>query len=301
MFPVLQKYFFSPADFGLFAVFFSLIEVFSNIACLKLEYAIVLQRRLKDAINVAYGALRISWVLTLLSFLFVLIFKKQIAAYLNEPVLENKLFLIPITIFFVAMNDVFGYWFNRKKRFAIISTTKIVQTSTAEAVKLGGGYLGFNYVSLILGKIIGIVFSVFQFSFRFFKEDRKSLKLINTAHSNKLINKNRKFILYTAPSVFTGSIINFVYINLFLYYFGKDAVGMVGVSMIYLSAGFGVISVSFSQVFYSRIAETESREEIMRLYKSFAKKLFLIALIPLIAVYLIPNSWIAYLLGSDWI
>ena len=298
--PILQKYFFSPADFGLFAVFFSLIELLSNVSCLKLEYGIVLQKKLKDAINVAYGALRISWVLAILSLLIVLLFKKQLALYLKEPSIENYLFLIPIYILFIALNDVFGYWFNRKKRFGIISTTKIVQTSAAEFIKLGGGYLGFNFVSLIVGKISGVIFSVFQFAYRFYKEDIKSIKLINKKHSNLMIKKNKNFIFFTAPSVFTSSIINFAYLNLFLYYFGKDAVGMVGVSMIYLSAGFGVISISFSQVFYSRIAETDSKSEIMQLYKRFAKNLFLLALVPTIGVYLIPNSWVAYLLGAEW-
>lgn len=298
--PILQKYFYSAADFGILAVFISFCELFSNISCLKLEYGIVIQRRLKDAVNLAYGALRISWVITAIGFVVVLLFKSQIAAAFNEPRLENYLFLLPFYILFVALNDVMSYWFNRSKKFGVISASKVSQTTSAEMVKLAAGFAGLNYIGLLLGRVTGFLITGFYYIARFMKYDAKAVKLLNRKESNKMIAKNKKFIFFSTPSVFLGSLINLVYLNLFLHYFGKDMVGLIGVSMVYLSAGFGVISISFSQVFYAKAAETETREELLAIYKRFAKNLFLIALAPLVVVYLIPTKWVVMLLGQEW-
>jgi len=81
--PILQKYFFGPSDFGILAVFISFCELFATIACLKLEYGIVLQKRMKDAINLAYGAVRISFGIVLVGLLTVFLFKKSIAAHFD--------------------------------------------------------------------------------------------------------------------------------------------------------------------------------------------------------------------------
>lgn len=298
--PILQRFFYSPSDFGILVVFISFVEIFSNVACLKLEYAIVLQNRLRDAINLAYGALRISWLISALSLVLVLIFKSRIANYIGVPKLENYLFLLPLYILLLAFNDVSSYWFNRKKNFKMLSIAKISQTSASETIKLSTGYFGFNFAGLILGKVFGYVLPSIIYFFKFYREDRNALKLISYKESKRLILKNKKFILYTTPSVFFSSAVNLIYLNLFMLYFGKDVVGMIGVSMMYLSAGFGVISVSISQVYYSRIAEINSREELLKSYVRFSKNLFLIAIIIVALVYAFPTRWVTYLLGSEW-
>lgn len=298
--PILQKFFFSPADFGVLAVFISLSEIFTNISCLKMEFAIVPQKTDRKAINMAFGAIRISWFISLLSLLILLLFTDQIAGTFNEPKLKGFLFLIPIYVLIVGFNDTMAYWFNRKKLFSQISKSKIVQTSVAESIKLTTGYLSFNYIGLIWGRVSGFLASALFYLFRFVKEDRKSLKLISNRESWELIKKNKRFVFFTSPSVFLASLINLVYINLFLIYFGKEVVGIIGVSMTYISAGFGVISSSFSQVFYSEIAEIQDKDRMLQVYLSFAKKLVLMAAVPLLVIQLIPAAWVTYLLGKQW-
>ncbi|MGQ0829493.1 MAG: lipopolysaccharide biosynthesis protein [Bacteroidota bacterium] len=298
--PVLQKYFFGPSDFGILAVFIAFCELFSTVACLKLEYGIVLQKRMKDAINLAYGAIRVSLGIVLLGFLTVFLFKKSIANHFNEPRIENYLYLLPLYILFVGINDLLSFWFNRRKQFKTISSSKIIQTFSAESLKLVSGILKFNFSGLLLGRVIGFGISAIYFSSRFLKADKRALSLLNNKHSNEMIKKNKNFIFFTSPSVFAGSLINVLYLNLFLHYFGKSTVGMIGVSMTYLAAALGIISVSFSQVFYSKIAEIKSKDEMLKTYLRFSKKLFWISLVPLLFVYLIPASWVIYFLGEQW-
>ena len=296
----MQKFFFKPADFGVLAVFISLSDIFTNISCLKLEFAIVPQTSYRKAVNMAFGAIKVSWIVALLSLILILIFAKELSSYFNEPKLNGYLFLIPIYVLITGFNDVLSYWFNRRKRFTQISKSKIIQTSSAELVKLGSGLMSINYIGLIAGRILGFFFSLCYFLSRLFKEDKHSFKFLNHRESNALIKENKRYLFFTTPSVFLGSLLNLVYLNLFLVHFGKEVVGIIGVSMTYISAGFGVISLSFSQVFYAEISEIRNREEILKIYLSFAKKLMLLAIVPLVLIYLIPGKLIIYLLGDQW-
>lgn len=298
--PILQKYFYTPADFGLLAVFVSFCELFSQIATFKLEFGIVIQHKIRAAINLAFGAFRISIGVAITSLIIVLLFKSNIANYFNEPKIENYLFLLPIYILTSSFNDISSYWFNRKKKFGVIATSKIVQTSSSESVKFLGGLSGMSFIGLVLGRISGFLVANFFYIYKFIKEDKKTLKLLNRKDSNQEIRNNKNLIFYSTPSVFIGTLINLVYLNLFLYYFGKEIVGLIGVSMTYLSAGFGIVAVSFSQVFYSKVSETKTIAQLLSIYKRFVKNLALLALLPLLFVYLIPTSGVVYLLGDSW-
>ena len=269
MLPILQKYFYKPADFGILAVFISMCEVFSGIACLKMEFAIVVQKTIRNAINVAFAALKITGGMALLSLIIVLLFKNELSVYYNEPKLANYLFLLPLYVFLVGINDILTYWFNRKQKFKTISSSKVVQTSFAEGVKLGFGYLGASYVGLLLGRLLGFFFSACYLAWRFLKKDFKALRLIRNKTSNELVKANKQYVFFTTPGVFVNSLINLTYLNLFISYFGKDIAGLLGVSMAYLSAGFGVISISFSQVFFSKVSEIADSNHLLRVYKRF--------------------------------
>ncbi len=299
--PILQRYYYSPADFGLLAVFVSFSELFSSVASGKLEFGIVLQSRERNAINLFFGAMKIMLLVTAVSSVLVLLFRGAIADYLDEPQLSNYLLLLPVYIIFFALTDLFSYWNNRKRKFVTISWAKLVQTGTSESVKLIAGILNMGVFGLILGRLSGFIGSAIYYIRTFLKRDSRALKLLDNRISRQTVKENRKFIFFSTPSVFLGNLINVVYLQLFLVYFGEQMVGVIGVSMTYLSAGFGVVAISFSQVFYSKLAETKSKEHLLYMYKRFAKNLALVALVPVVIVYLIPGSFVAQLLGKQWI
>jgi O-antigen/teichoic acid export membrane protein len=266
----------------------------------KLEFGIVLQKTWRDAINLASVALKISWLVALISLLFVGIFHKNLGEYYGIPEWSYYFLLLPLYILLSAFSDTANYWYNRLKKFNTIALNKVVQTSHAESSKLVFGLLNFNFSGLILGRVLGFVASSVFYTFTFLKRQRKALRLINKKDETKVLKANKDFIMFSTPSVFLGSAINFTYLNLFQHFYGKEIVGNIGVSMLYLATGFGLISLSFSQVFYSKLSEIESKKEMLRVYLKFAKNLLLVCLLPLLLVFLIPSSWIVAVLGDDW-
>lgn len=298
--PILQRYYYTPADFGLLALFVSFFELFSKVSTFKLEYGLPLQKNTKNAINLLNAAILASIGVALVSVIIIISFKDSISSYYKLSVSPYYLFLLPLYIVVTATNDVGVYWFNRSKKFGIMSSAKIIQAGFSESSKLLMGVFQFSFLGLILGRVFGFFTSLFFFVSKFIKYDLDKLQLISKKDTINAVKSNKNFVFFSTPSVFLGSLINLVYLNLFQYYFSQEIVGKIGVSMVYLAAGFGVISVSFSQVYYTKIAEISDKNELLKTYKKFLKRLMLVASVPVIIVYLIPSSFVVFLLGDAW-
>lgn len=299
--PILQKFYYTPSDFGLLAFFIAICDLFARISTFKLEFGIVIQHRAKDAVNLMAGAFRISWWVVLSSILLIVFFQDLLLEYFEVPELKNYLFLVPVYILVVSTNDIASYWFNRSKKFSIISFSKVYQTIATESLKLITGILNFGFIGLVISRVVGFFTSNLVFLIQFLRLDKQNLKLLNKQHRIKMVKENRDFMIYSTPSVFIGNLINFSYLNLFLFYFGQEIVGEMSVSMIYISAGYGMIALSFSQVFYSKIASIHSKTEMLSVYKRFLKNLAALSGIPILFIYLIPKEMVAGFLGHEWI
>lgn len=298
--PILQKYYFSPADFGIMALFITFFELFSRVATLKLEFGVVLQNRARDAINLAMAAIKASFYVAFLSLVFVALFHKQLGDLYEVPKYSMYFLLLPIYIILSGFTETANYWFNRKKKFKTIASAKVVQTAGSESSKLFFGVLNFSFIGLVVGRMIGFAMTTIYYLIRFWKSDKRALKLLDKKSQWTQLNANKKFIFYTTPSVFIGSLVNLTYINLFQFYYGEEIVGNISVSMLYLGTGFGVISLSFSQVFYSKLAEIHDRNTMLKMYIRFTKNLFLFAVLTVVAVFIFPESVVVYLLGDTW-
>lgn len=210
------------------------------------------------------------------------------------------LFLLPIYILLISLSELGNYWFNRSQQFKLISYGRVFQTSIAETLKIIFGFLSvFN--GLIFARISGFFSIAVFYIATFFVRDKKYLRLWNNTHRKKIVGKNKDFIFYSTPSVFISNAINFLYINLFLVYFSKEVVGFVSVSNMYLSAGFGLLASAYSQVFYSKIAGIDSKQEMKSLYLKSIKGLTIMAMAVILLVQLFPASLISYFLGEQWV
>jgi len=298
--PVLQRYFYSPADFGLLALFVGYSELFINIGSLKLEYAIVVKETVKHAAELAYTAFKVLLVITCLSF-FVSFFFYTTGIVEEFNRLGWVILLVPVAVLGVGVNGIASYWFNRQKEFRTIASNKIVQSISAEGTKTGLGFLHTGSVGLIAGRITGQVLSGITLFIRFLKDlSQRDECFSSSRKTGEIISENRQYVYFATPSVMVSTLINFTYLYLFFIEFGDVSAGMIGVSMQYIGVALGMMAGAFSQVFYSRIAAIYSRIEMMKTYKHFMWILLVTGSLISVAIWLLPVSWVVYILGEKW-
>ena len=295
--PILQKYFYGPADFALLASFVYFSEMIGVVSTLKLEYAIVAQRTPQDAREVAVTGYRVVSISTLFSLVLALVcFQWDVIHGLHQ--LGGSIFLLPLVVLAMGSMQITSYWFNARQEYAKIAQGKLVQTATCEGVKLASGFAGLNFMGLIIGRVLGYV-SVALLQWRRFAAQAVG---IERRHFSKweTIVRHKSYVLFTTPSVFVGALINFLYIEMFLDYFGTESAGMVSVAMTYVGAGLGMVAGSISQVFFGTISNIHKRKELESLYVRFLGRLFLMSGAMTAMVWVFPASWIVGVLGPEW-
>ncbi|RUA24989.1 MAG: hypothetical protein DSY76_07150 [Bacteroidetes bacterium] len=298
--PILQKWFYDPSHFGELAIYTSVTMLLAQVAGMKYEFAIVNAKSRSEAENVFLGALIIAFLFSTLTAIAFLMIPNQMAQVFGAKKITNYFYLIPISVFFFSSFETLNYWNNSQKKYKRIAVAKVAKTLGAETTKIGLGYAKFAGNGLIIGRVIGEFVSAMLLFKHFIVNDLKNFHFSGLHSVLDSLKQNYRFPLFTMPSVFVGNLINLVFIGLFMSYFGAEKAGVIGISVVYVSVAFGLISQSFSQVFYKELNDTKGKESLLKLYLGNAKYLIIISIIAVVFVQLIPSNWVANLLGEKW-
>ena len=106
--PLLTRLY-SPEDFGLLAVYASLLALIGVISSLRYELAIPLPEDDGEAANVAVLCLILVVISTILTGVLVLLMGSVIAAALGVPTLAGYLWLLPVGVLLTGFYSLFNY------------------------------------------------------------------------------------------------------------------------------------------------------------------------------------------------
>ena len=152
--------------FGIFFIYSSIILVLTIISTLEYELAIVLPEKDEDAINVFVLSIMVSFIISLFILAGILLFFDSITQLLGDKNIGRWLYFIPLSVLLVGIYQAFNFWNNRKKRYKIISYSRISKTTTSGSVQLSSGLTGFTGIGLITGLISGQFVAVVYIYFK---------------------------------------------------------------------------------------------------------------------------------------
>jgi O-antigen/teichoic acid export membrane protein len=297
--PYFQKYIYNPDDFALFTWFFELTAIFVGISALRLETGIVLERNPSMAIKLLLLCLGLVFISSLVYTVLVVVLALFVT---NFSVLLNDIWLLcffPITIFFTGGLQVLAAYYTRQQLFKQQATNKVMQSVLTIVPQYAMGKSGFQHVGLIGGKVIGAVGGFVGLWWRI-KKEMKQISFPIKKERKEFYSKHKNLIRFTTPSTFIGMFVNFIFIDLFLHFYGDDLTGQLGASKHYIGMGFSVLSTSFAQVFYGRIAAINNKVQLRSLYTYWLIRLSIVSLLIVVTVWLVPNSWMVSFLGEKW-
>lgn len=296
--PILQRWFYNPAEFGLLAVYNSITTVLIALSTIKLEYAIILSKSEENSIAIRNLTTKIVRYFSFFVFVIIIIWGSTISRYLGFDQIGFYLYLIPINILFAGTYEAYNYWYNYKKDYKTIAVSKIIQSSIAELFK----YLTQIFFAFTGGLIIGRLLGQISSSLSLVLNKKSSPK--NTAQKksgfSKILKEHRKFPQYVLPTVFVNMLANSILILFISKSFGSYELGLVSASILYLQAPLGILSRSVSQVFYKKISEVSDYLIIRKIYLKASFSLSIIVIILVIIIVLIPNHWFQIILGQKW-
>jgi O-antigen/teichoic acid export membrane protein len=293
--PILTRLY-TPVDFGVFALFFSITNLLGSIATLRYELAIVLPETEKEATAVETLCYVVTVGLSALMLVSVALFSRVIAIdLLGNPEIENWLFLAPLSVLFTGFFQTYTYRLNRKREFKDISVLKVTQTSTTAAFSFLFGLSNFLRGGLIFGHLLG------QGAPVFFKVIRKIDFTVGIDSLKEAAKRFKKFPLLNAPS----TLLNTAASSLPIFYLSKvlnnKELGFYGLVERCLGAPTSLISYSISQVLLQDIASRYRlglpiRDRISKTLRY----LMLIGIFPFVILFFFSDTIFAFVFGEEW-
>lgn len=297
--PVLSRLY-SPEDYGLLAVFLSVLNMASVIICFRYELAIVLPKSESDAINLVRFCLVICTILTLIMLPLSIFFSREISGILGNPGLGFWLPFLVLTIFVTGVYNTLNYFIIRSEKFKTITKAKVIQSVGQSAASTGFGLYGMTGSGLIISAILGQVLSALTLTYSSLRKilifDKSDIKRISG-----LIKKYKEFPAVNMPLAILDIFSLQIIVVLISNFFTDEITGYYSFALRLLTIPSVLIGSSIGQVFYQKLSDTvNSNGNYQSLIIQTWKMLFLISIVPLIIVMIFAPDIFAFTFGEKW-
>ncbi len=285
---------YTPEDFGIFAIFMSVVSGISVIINGRYDLAILLPKSDNDSYRLVLLSFFICSAISLFSLIVV-----GVLSLFN--LISLWFLLIPVFIFLTGIYQIFVNWKNRKKKYNQISFFRINNSVAINGSTLLFGILKFNSIGLIIGSLTGLVISNFIFLRKEIKQFVRQLR--NTKFSYLKLSAYRYRQMPKTNSI--QALIDMFQLNGIIYlipvFFSSTILGLYSFGMRILQAPINLIGSSIAQVFYQRASEIYSaNQDIQGMIKETIKKAALIALPIPVILLLVGEDLFAFVFSEKW-
>lgn len=295
--PVLSRIY-SPEDFGVMSVFVSVMSILVPLSSMRyyLSVALPKTKRYSDACLILSFLLEIAT--TVAFFLVALLFGNKLLQLCGIAKLIPYRFMLPAGIFFYGLYMLLTQWAIRNAIFGIIARTKITQSASGNAIKIGMGLLGLKPLGLIIGTIVsygGGITSIFC------EMVKKGLPKSCKSNVKRVAIKYRKFPMYDTVSALLNTARQQVMPVLIFAYFGAKITGFYSMANQLLVIPSVFIGDAIGQVFLQRASRAKYEGGLDALTLKTYKSLIRIGMFPLLLLSLFSPAIFSFVLGNQWV
>ena len=299
--PVISRIY-SESTVGISTIFISLSLIFSIIASLRYESAILLPQKEDDGIQLLRISLLAIALVTLLSALGIWTAQDDVLRLLRAPALGPYLMLIPVALASIGIYQALNLWNTRTKNYWRLSAAKIISAVITIALQIGLGFwLGDHPAGLIIGFIAGYLAGSLFLGWYIWANDLN----IRIAWNWKTLIANlvryRKF-----PLVDTwGSLINAISWQipplLLAFFFSSAQAGNYSMAYRLIQLPTSFIGVAIAQVFSQRAsAVKEDAQALIQVTQNFLHRLIGLGVFPSFLLTVLGRDIFVIFLGSNW-
>lgn len=293
--PVLTRLY-SPEDFGLLAVYVSLLSLFTVISSMRYELAIPLPESDQEAANLTILSLFIVIFVTIISGVLIVFAGSYAAKLLGTPKLADFFWLLPVGVFLIGTYQVFNYWSLRTKSFPTIAKTKIRQTISTVAIQIIGFKLGG--ITLVLGQAVGQGAGVLTLAKPAMK--RPEFKGWTWSDLKIVAKRYRSFPLFSTWSGFANTAGMQLPPLMFAALFSPAIAGFYALAHRVLALPTGLIGGAIGNVFFSNAAEDYRKGQLQPLFENVLDKLVMISIPIMILLIFAGPTLFEFVFGTDW-
>lgn len=289
---------FTPKDFGVIALFLSLVNILTVISTGRYEHAIILPKKEKDGAIIMYATSIIILGFSIVVFFLIFPFINEITNLLKNEEIRYWLIFIPLMVAFNAFFYVFRAWLIRKKDFKRVTQGAVLKSLLINSILIGGGLIKANPLLFLIANLVAQFAETF---FLYIKIEKKTSKKYNKIEGFSLLKKYEKFPKYLLPGDLINTYVSQNPIILLNLFFGSTVVGYFTLTQRVLGLPIKLISSTTKEVYKQKATEEFNlKGNCYKTFKDTFIALFLSSLIPTVILFFAAPSLFGFFFGEEW-
>ncbi len=297
--PLLTRLY-TPDDFSVFAVYASLLGIISTIACVRLEIAIPIPSEDGEAADLLALALAAAGAVALITGVAALVFGQPLVILLEQPRLQEYLWLLPIGVWLSGSYAALQYWATRSKRFSLIAKTRITQAVGGTSTQALLGWLEIAPLGLLLGHVVYRAAGIRRLASVAILGPQSAMKLVQP---RRLLTTLRNYDRYPKFSTLEA-LANISAIELPILIIAAMAIGPeVGYLILatrVIAGPMSLIGSAVAQVYLSRAPEYARSRELGSFTADSIEGLFRVGTGPLVMIGVVAPIAFPLIFGEQW-
>ncbi len=293
---------YTPAAFGIAAVFTSIIVPLNAVASFRYELAIPIPASNEKAIDLLSASLTIVAVNAILLGITVAVIGRRLVDAAGVPEVGPYLWVLPVAFIGGGLYGALTYYAIRHKAFREIAGTRVSQGSGQVIVQSALGFAGWGPGGLVAGitaRFWAGMVTMFRVTLR---RVRPRQLFDSTKRFWTTVIEFRRFPLLTGNATFIQLLLQHIPALMVAIIYGPVVAGLLSLSLRLLEAPINMISKSTAQVYFSAASDLahENPAGLKRLYTRTVGTAALLAA-PILLIVLLPAPWtFPFLFGDEW-
>lgn len=298
--PLLTRLY-TPEDFGVLAVYTSVLTIATSIACLRFEIAIPIPESDEEAANVlALAALFPFCIASLLAVLLPM-YGPSFALLTNQGQIIPYLWLIPLGVWLSGSYQAAQYWATRQQQYYLVSATRFTQALGGAATQAGFGWLGLGPLGLLLGYIVNSSAGIIKLGRSILLQNRSIFCHVTPNTMMLAFRKYHKFPKYSTFEALANTSGFQLPIIMIASFAGGPEVGFLMLATRVIAAPMGLIGRAVSQVYISSASVAYGRGNLSKHTTDVIDGLCKTGVGPLIFAGIVAPHVFPLLFGPEWV
>lgn len=298
--PLLTRIY-SPGEFGVFAVYSTIVSIFSMLSSIRYCLSIIFAKDEKEAKKLVFLSSSISVLFVTILSIFLFWIGGQFFGILGVEILQKYLVVLILNILIVALFESMFYYVLQSKKYRTFAIISIIQSVSLVVLRLLWGYKINTESGLMISYLISYVVAYILMLLTLGVLKNNSDVKISFKEIKRLLFKYRRFPLFNLPADTLATLTNQSPNLLLNRFFGEINAGYFSLSEKVLGAPLWFVTSSVGDVFKQEAADQyKEKGTCLPIYTKTAKGLFLLGIAPFVAIFLLLPPMIPFLFGTEW-
>jgi len=296
--PIISRIY-SPADFGVMAVFASVTAILTELSGFRYHLAIPLPKQDRYAKALVVLSFLLQAVFVVFISIAILVLGKTILSKISMEVLIPYRYLIPVGVAGMGAYLALTQWAIREKLFQAIAKTRVTQSVSGILTKVILGLLGLKPLGLLLGSIVSKAGGITTLVRSIIK--KKGIPKPLKEDIKRVASRYRKFPIFETWSGILNTMGTQIMPILLVVFFNPKVAGLFAMAQSLLLIPSVFVGQAIGQVFVQKASVARYEGTIKEVSLRAYSILFQLGLFPILILSLFAPMIFSFFLGEAWI